>query len=219
MSLKSKVLHVKCDNKRKKIVFIRVKFSFLKCDQYNLFGIILKKKSSFFSDLNIFISCTCFICCLIRLPYYCFVFSFSFEWRELAAESIYKERCIPVNDGASWAKYMSTSGSTHDEYDIITLQYTEEGLLSIDENREGHAAAFGDDIAIECLATEFKREIYVVRRSFGWCGCYCLFTQFLQKQSWLKILIINFICKVYKCECNQYSNYLWVTKVYKCYCT
>lgn len=62
---------------------------------------------------------------------------------------------------------MSTSGSTHDEYDIITLQYTEEGLLSIDENSGGHAAAFGDDIAIECLATEFKREIYVVRRSFG----------------------------------------------------
>ncbi|TQE08488.1 hypothetical protein C1H46_005963 [Malus baccata] len=57
---------------------------------------------------------------------------------------------------------MSISGSPDDEYDIITLQYTEEGLLTIDENREGHAAAFGDDIAIECLATEFKREIYVV---------------------------------------------------------
>lgn len=83
--------------------------------------------------------------------------------REMAAESIYKERCIPVNDGTSWAKYMSISGSPDDEYDIITLQYTEEGLLSVDENREGHAAAFGDDIAIECLATEFKREIYVVQ--------------------------------------------------------
>lgn len=83
--------------------------------------------------------------------------------REMAAESIYKERCIPVNDGPSWAKYMSISGSHDDEYDIITLQYTEEGLLSVDENREGHAAAFGDDIAIECLATEFKREIYVVQ--------------------------------------------------------
>ncbi|KAI4368514.1 hypothetical protein MLD38_017063 [Melastoma candidum] len=56
--------------------------------------------------------------------------------RDMAAESIYKERCIP---------------------------YTEEGLLSIDENRYGHAAAFGDDIAIECLATEFKREIFVVQ--------------------------------------------------------
>ncbi|KAL6193398.1 hypothetical protein ACLB2K_034482 [Fragaria x ananassa] len=83
--------------------------------------------------------------------------------RELAAESIYKERCISVSDGPSWAKYMLISGSPEDEYDIITLQYTEEGLLTIDENREGHAAAFGDDIAIECLATEFKREIYVVQ--------------------------------------------------------
>lgn len=83
--------------------------------------------------------------------------------REMAAESIYKERCIPVNDGQTWAKYMLISGSPDDEYDIITLQYTEEGLLSVDENREGHAAAFGDDIAIECLSTEFKREIYVVQ--------------------------------------------------------
>ncbi|XP_004492061.1 uncharacterized protein [Cicer arietinum] len=83
--------------------------------------------------------------------------------RELAAESIYKERCIPVTDGPTWAKYMLISGSPDDEYDIITLQYTEEGLLSVDENREGRAAAFGDDIAIECLATEFKREIYVVQ--------------------------------------------------------
>ncbi|KAK3443375.1 hypothetical protein EUGRSUZ_B03525 [Eucalyptus grandis] len=83
--------------------------------------------------------------------------------REMAAESIYKERCIPVNDGSSWAKYMSISGSSDDEYDIITLQYTEEGLLYVEENREGHAAAFGDDIAIECLATEFDREIFVVQ--------------------------------------------------------
>ncbi|CAH8389942.1 unnamed protein product [Eruca vesicaria subsp. sativa] len=58
---------------------------------------------------------------------------------------------------------MSISGSLEDEYDIISLQYTEDGLLSVDENRQGHAAAFGDDIAIECLATEFKREIYVVQ--------------------------------------------------------
>lgn len=83
--------------------------------------------------------------------------------RELAAETIYKERCIAVDDGDSWAKYMSISGSAEDEHDIITLQYTEEGLLTIDENRDGRAAAFGDDIAIECLATEFKREVFVVQ--------------------------------------------------------
>ncbi|KAL3818712.1 hypothetical protein ACJIZ3_004617 [Penstemon smallii] len=83
--------------------------------------------------------------------------------REMAAESLYKERCIAVDDGPSWSKYMSISGSPDDEYDIINLQYTEEGLLTVDENRDGHAAAFGDDIAIECLATEFKREIFVVQ--------------------------------------------------------
>ncbi|KAL2510363.1 hypothetical protein Fot_34010 [Forsythia ovata] len=83
--------------------------------------------------------------------------------RQYAAESVYKERCIAVDDGRSWANYMSISGSPDDEYDIITMQYTEEGLLTVDENRDGHAAAFGDDIAIECLATEFKREIFVVQ--------------------------------------------------------
>ncbi|PKA65313.1 hypothetical protein AXF42_Ash005646 [Apostasia shenzhenica] len=83
--------------------------------------------------------------------------------RETAAESIYKEHCTAVNNGQSWAKYMSISGSTEDEYDIITLQYTEDGLLTIDDNRDGRAAAFGDDIAIESLATEFKREVYVVQ--------------------------------------------------------
>ncbi|KAK9074614.1 hypothetical protein SSX86_007212 [Deinandra increscens subsp. villosa] len=83
--------------------------------------------------------------------------------RELAAESIYKERCTAVDNGQNWAKYMSISGSPDDEYNIITLQYTEDGLLTVDENREGHAAAFGDDIAIECIATEFKREIYVLQ--------------------------------------------------------
>lgn len=83
--------------------------------------------------------------------------------RELAAESIYNERCIAVDNGPNWAKYMSISGSPDDEYNIITLQYTEDGLLTVDENRDGRAAAFGDDIAIECLATEFKREIFVVQ--------------------------------------------------------
>ncbi|RVW32013.1 hypothetical protein CK203_104424 [Vitis vinifera] len=78
----------------------------------------------------------------------------------MAAESIYKERCIAVDDGGSWAKYMSISGSPDDEYDIIS----EECLLTVDENREGQAAAFGDDIAIGCLATEFKREIFVLMK-------------------------------------------------------
>ncbi|WVZ10310.1 hypothetical protein V8G54_014840 [Vigna mungo] len=68
--------------------------------------------------------------------------------REMMVESIYKERCITVNDGPSWTKYMLISGSPDDEYDIITLHYTEHGLLSVDENGEGRAAAFGDEIAV-----------------------------------------------------------------------
>ncbi|BBN01652.1 hypothetical protein MPTK1_2g09140 [Marchantia polymorpha subsp. ruderalis] len=83
--------------------------------------------------------------------------------RDQAAESIYKERCIPVDDAESWAKYMSIAGTGNEEYDIITLSYLKDGLMSVDDNREGRAAAFGDDIAIECLANEFEREIFVVQ--------------------------------------------------------
>jgi hypothetical protein len=82
--------------------------------------------------------------------------------RDIAAETVYKEHCIPVKNGETWAKYMSIGGDAKDEYDIITLQYTEDGLLSVDENRDGRAAAFGDDIAIESLASEYQREIFVV---------------------------------------------------------
>ncbi|KAL6350058.1 hypothetical protein AAG906_003992 [Vitis piasezkii] len=89
-----------------------------------------------------------------------FLFSYFPPSLRMAAESIYKERCIAVYDGGSWAKYMSISGSPDDEYDIIS----EECLLTVDENREGQAAAFGDDIATGCLATEFKREIFVLMK-------------------------------------------------------
>ncbi len=103
-----------------------------------------------------------------------FVVFFSMLCRDSAAESIMKDHCIPVADGESWAKYMSLSGSYNDEYDIITLQYTEEGLLGVDENREGRAAAFGDDIAIQCLASEYEREIFVVGYFHLWFIVCCV---------------------------------------------
>lgn len=80
-----------------------------------------------------------------------------------AAEMVYKERCSSVDNGETWAKYMSIAGDASDEHDIITLLYAQDGLISIDENREGRAAAFGDDIAIESLASEYHREIFVVQ--------------------------------------------------------
>ena len=91
----------------------------------------------------------------------------SVTYREAAAESVFKERCEAVIDGTSWAHYMAVSGSGADEYDIVSLQYTSDGLMAVDENREGRAAAFGDDIAIECAATELGREIWVVRGGDG----------------------------------------------------
>jgi hypothetical protein len=125
----------------------------------------------------------------------------------MAAESIYKERCIAVNDGPSWAKYMLISGSPDDEDDIITLQYTEEGLLSVDENREGHAAAFGDDIAIECLATEFKREIYVVRTRFWKFNLlFSLCFSFLNQHIHLIVYILVYIIE--QCICKYARNEL-----------
>ncbi|KAI5071451.1 hypothetical protein GOP47_0013702 [Adiantum capillus-veneris] len=83
--------------------------------------------------------------------------------RENAAEMVYKERCVSIVNGEAWAKYMSIAGDASDEHDIITLLYAQEGLISVEENREGRAAAFGDDIAIESLASEYQREIFVVQ--------------------------------------------------------
>ena len=96
-----------------------------------------------------------------------FLNHFSIFFSESAAETVYKERCIAVDNGDAWAKYMSIAGDTNDVHDIITLMYAEDGLISIDDNREGRAAAFGDDIAIESLASEYHREIFVVFLSFS----------------------------------------------------
>lgn len=52
---------------------------------------------------------------------------------------------------------MYIMGNLDDEYDIISLHYTQEGLLTVNDNRDGKAAVFGDDIAIESFANEFQR--------------------------------------------------------------
>lgn len=84
-------------------------------------------------------------------------------FREIAAETVYKEQCEWVKDGISWGKYMSISGRTEDDYDLIVLHYTEEGLIFVEENRDGTRAAFGDDIVLETLASQFSRDIFVVQ--------------------------------------------------------
>ena len=77
-----------------------------------------------------------------------------------AAFTLYQDMGRPVNDLDSWADYQAIEGSMDDEHAIISLQFVEEGLLSVDVG-EGQGA-FGDDLAIEFLATEYQREIFVV---------------------------------------------------------
>lgn len=81
------------------------------------------------------------------------------DWTS-AASSVYQELGQPVHDEGSWAQYMALDGSDSDQHAIITLQYVEEGLLSVEHSRG--QGAFGDDLAIEVLATEYQRAIYVV---------------------------------------------------------
>ena len=65
-----------------------------------------------------------------------------------------------MKDLDSWADYQAIEGCPEDEHAIASLQYVEEGLLTVDV-AEGQGA-FGDDLAIEILATEYSREIFVV---------------------------------------------------------
>ncbi len=82
------------------------------------------------------------------------------DWTN-AAGTVYEELGEKVDDLASWGRYMALDGSQRDDCCVVTLQYVEEGLLSV-EISEGQGS-FGDDLAIEVLATEYHREIYVVR--------------------------------------------------------
>ena len=48
--------------------------------------------------------------------------------------------------------------------DTVAAQHTEEGLYAVSVSGPGQGA-FGDDLAIEVLAIEFERDIYVVREN------------------------------------------------------
>lgn len=80
-----------------------------------------------------------------------------------AASTVYTDLGCAVNDLDSWTDYQAIDGGCEDEHAVVSLQYVEEGLLTVDV-AEGQGA-FGDDLAIEVLATEYQREIFVVSRS------------------------------------------------------
>lgn len=84
-----------------------------------------------------------------------------------------QERCIAVNDRHNQDKspgqvqvYFWFCGGCVQHYHPAVQ---EEGLLTIDENQDGRAVAFGDNIAVKCLAADFQREVFVVKSILLMC--------------------------------------------------
>ena len=71
---------------------------------------------------------------------------------------------------AAWARYMRVDGTGGDaqEHEVVALHYVEEGLMNVEVGREG--GTFGDDIAMQMLATELGRALYVVQAHEGVLG-------------------------------------------------
>ena len=107
---------------------------------------------------------------------------------QAAALQVFREVGAAVDSAAAWARYMALRGGAGDGARVVALQYVEgegpprdpedwgacEGparpasraqLLSVDV-AGASTGAFGDDLAIECLATAYGRDIYVVRPSW-----------------------------------------------------
>ena len=105
---------------------------------------------------------------------------------QLTPVQVFREVGAAVDSAAAWARYMALGGGAGDAARVVALQYVEgEGpardpeacgacerparpagsaqLLSVDV-AGASTGAFGDDLAIECLATAYGRDIYVVRR-------------------------------------------------------
>ncbi len=100
---------------------------------------------------------------------------------------MFREVGAPVDSALAWARYMVLDGGAGDTARCVTLQYVEDEagssgfggqgrgtrdalggapagvqLLSVDVAAAG-TGAFGDDLAIECLATAYGCNIFVVR--------------------------------------------------------
>ncbi len=86
-----------------------------------------------------------------------------------------------MDSAAAWARYMALDGGARHRARVVALQYVDGGA-DMDEGTTGGAArsppggqllsvdiaaagtgAFGDDLAIECLAAAYGRDVYVVR--------------------------------------------------------
>ena len=81
-----------------------------------------------------------------------------------AAQSIYSQYADPVVNAKTYCRYMAvgnTSSGKNIDF-LISLNFTSSGLLSVDNDSNNTQVAWGDDIVLESLASEYQRDIFVV---------------------------------------------------------
>ncbi|TMW67111.1 hypothetical protein Poli38472_012227 [Pythium oligandrum] len=81
--------------------------------------------------------------------------------RVKAAEAVYTKYTQPVTNAEAYCDYMSV-GNGENTHFLIALNYSRSGLVSIDADPENCRVAWGDDLALEALATAYQRDIFVV---------------------------------------------------------
>jgi len=83
-----------------------------------------------------------------------------------AAEKVYSENALPVNNTENFCKYMMVGNPGKNEapnsHFLVTFNFSAHGLVSIDNDENNNRVAWGDDIVLEALATVYQRDVFVV---------------------------------------------------------
>ncbi|KAG7395117.1 hypothetical protein PHYBOEH_004190 [Phytophthora boehmeriae] len=83
-----------------------------------------------------------------------------YSWGK-AAEAVYTQYTQPIVDAHSYCDYM-TVGRGENTHFLIGLNYSSNGLISVDNDPDNSRVAWGDDFVLEALATAYQRDIFVV---------------------------------------------------------
>ncbi|CAI5741564.1 unnamed protein product [Hyaloperonospora brassicae] len=83
-----------------------------------------------------------------------------YSWGK-AAEAVYTSYAQPIVDAHSYCDYM-TVGRGENTHFLVGLNYTDRGLISVDNDPDSSRVAWGDDFVLEALATAYQRDIFVV---------------------------------------------------------
>lgn len=78
-----------------------------------------------------------------------------------AAEAVYTEYAQPILDAHSYCDYMMVGRGDNTHF-LIGLNYSSNGLISVDTDPDNSRVAWGDDFVLEALATAYQRDVFVV---------------------------------------------------------